>query len=151
MAQCDTRAMPPLVQILLKRLNECLPETLQVNHGIYTYYENGDDSIGAHSDKTKSFAPKSWFIVIKLGATRYFDFDDLEENKLFHEKLTAGTALFVRSDTANVLTKHSVPVTTEKIGPSASIVFRRIVQRVPWKQQEKLSNKAREKKINKNS
>ncbi len=151
MAQCDIKAMPKSTQELFNKLNSILPHNGKMNHGIFTSYATGEDNIGAHSDKERDFKKDSWFIIIKLGDARFFDF--LEKDKktgkeevIWHKKLPAGTALFVKSSTANKKTLHAVPP-MEGVGPSGSIVFRNIKTIVNWKKQKKEAAKARRKKF----
>eukprot|EP00947_MAST-08B_sp_MAST-8B-sp1_P003529 g3529.t1 len=60
------------------RLRNAIQDKLQLRaphtHWIGTYYADGDDNIGAHSDKMHDWAPGSCFIVLKLGAARRFEF-----------------------------------------------------------------------------
>ena len=148
-AQCAISAMPKSTQDLMEGINNLLPQEEQMNHGIFTMYKDGTDCIGANSDKLQSFANKSWFIVIKLGASRYFEFTDLDGARIYHEKLKAGTALIVKSDTANTLTKHAVPPMKGLTEASGSIVFRRISQVVPGSEQLEYVKKARQEKLKK--
>ena len=148
-AQCDTTAMPKSVQGLMAKLNEYLDEQEEdmMNHGIYTFYRNGEDSIGRHSDKLPTIKDNSWIVVLKLGEPRLFEITSLEGKVLFCEKLSPGTAVFMRSDTANATTKHAVPVTEEKTGASGSVVFRNITESVAWPVQQRRAERAREAKF----
>lgn len=149
MAQCDTKAMPTSVQRLMEKVNEFLTEfdELRMNHGIYTFYSDSKDFIGRHSDKIRSYEKSSWFIVFKLGAARLFEITDLKGNPLFCEKLPEGSAVFMRSDTSNLKTKHAVPVMKEELGESGSIVFRSISDLVDWKEQKKRAAAAKRAKF----
>lgn len=120
----------PVVHAVLDRLNTVMPEKYRVNHVIGTIYKDGKDNIGKHSDKTADFAPGSGFIVIKLGCARRFQFCDLSDNVFYDERLTPGTAVIVGAS-ANLATKHAVPPDAG-VGPSSSLVFRRIAKVVPW-------------------
>ena len=102
------------------------------NHWICTLYPSAQDNIGFDSDKDKDFAPDSWFVVLKLGAPRKFEFrmPPASEPPFYSETLSPGTAVFVRAKTAdgrsaNSLVKHGVPpADSDDVGPSASIVVR---------------------------
>ena len=78
----------PEVEELMDTLN--MMGDFNFNHSIATLYKDGHDNIGAHSDKTKDFATDSWFCVLKLGASRNFQFLDLEGNELYNEVLYSG-------------------------------------------------------------
>lgn len=106
------------------------------NHWIATKYQDGDHSIGFHSDKERDFAPGSYFVVLKLGAPRDFAFRLVGEREPFWcRKLEAGTAVFVRCKApgaANSIVQHGVPETADAVGASGSIVSRCITTVVPW-------------------
>ena len=147
-AQCDVTAMPRTTQQLMEGINAMLPEENQkMNHGIFTRYKDGMDCIGPHSDKLNSFPDiNTWILVIKLGCPRIFEFTTLDGERLFNEVLPAGTAIWCRSNTANVQTKHAVPQMFGA-GESGSLVFRNIATLVPWDLQIRKAEKARLKKI----
>ena len=113
------------------------------NHWIVTKYENGNDCIGLHSDKTRNWVADSAFMVIKLGEARPFQFSksvevlDKDGNQkadkngkkltkdvvIWEEVLQPGTAVIIGID-ANNLVKHGVPPTSDPVGASGSVVGR---------------------------
>tara|TARA_B110000285_G_scaffold100619_1_gene114615 strand:- start:1661 stop:2548 length:888 start_codon:yes stop_codon:yes gene_type:complete len=128
------------------------PCTLSFNHAIFTRYEDENDFIGFHSDKERDFEDNSYFMVIKLGATRDFVLTDNDSNVFWSEKLPGGTMVIVRAKSsgkpaANSLFKHGVPISPTECGPSGSIVFRCIQTVVPWEQVRINIEKANEQKI----
>ena len=111
--------------------------TLAFNHAIFTRYEDQNDFIGFHADKERDFEVDSYFLVIKLGATRDFVLTDNDSNVFWSEKLPGGSMVIIRAKSsgnpaANSLLKHGVPVSLTECGPSGSIVFRCIKTVVPW-------------------
>ena len=145
-ATCDITAMPGSTQTLVQEVNEKMPESIKMDHFIGTVYIDGEDNIDDHSDKQSSFAENSWFLVIKFGASRPFEFKDLDGRCFFHEELPAGTAIWVKGSTANLQTTHGVPYVNEKypladgsttVGVSGSLVFRSIATIIPWEQVHK--------------
>jgi len=107
------------------------------NHGIATAYEDGQDCITPHSDKDSTIAPSddaghSLIVVLKTGANgRLFEIAtniDKGTKPFFSEELPPGTLLLMTVE-ANNRTVHSVPA-VPSCGPSGSIVFRTIVNRV---------------------
>ena len=106
------------------------------NHAIVTRYEDGDHNIGAHSDKAKSIAPStaeatSAITVVKLGpSARRFTIEHLDGTLLLDRVLPPGTGVIMSLE-ANLQTKHAVP-RVPHCGPSGSIVFRTITERVSW-------------------
>ena len=101
------------------------------NHWIMTCYENGNDCIGFHSDKTATWAPNSSFHVVKWGCPRRFVVTLKDENStvLFDKILPEGTEIIVDA-LANEATKHAVPPMEGDIGISGSIVGRLIQTRI---------------------
>ena len=97
------------------------------NHWIITKYNDGNDSIGLHFDKTVNWDKDSSFHVVKYGAARRFQIvlNNAEETVLFDMKLPAGTSITCDMF-ANSVTKHGVPKTNEEVGVSGSIVSRSI-------------------------
>jgi hypothetical protein len=127
----------------VKKLNTGLSH----NHWIVTEYESKDDNIGFHSDKDKNFDAESYFIVIKLGEPRKFEFrmkrskENPNPKPFFSQTLSAGTAIFVRTKSedgldANSIVEHGVPPLKKAVGSSGSVVSR-IVTRIPWEQVQK--------------
>jgi len=105
------------------------------NHFIVTHYLDGKHSIGMHFDKPKSIAPKSLITVVKTGATaRPFRLERLNGDLVFEQTLKPGTAVIMTLE-ANLKTKHGVPE-VEQCGPSGSIVFRSISDKIKWRDLE---------------
>lgn len=126
----------------------------QANHYIVTRYVDGDHHIGWHYDKPKSIQAGSLITVVKIGAHgRPFQLRDrvfLEkqpgedekgfkkrsdkaqaiEKPFFDQTLAPGTAVIMTLE-ANLLTQHGVPAVDEA-GPSGSLVFRTITERVAY-------------------
>jgi hypothetical protein len=134
LAQCDSTAMPMITQ---KLFNYCSDE-YKINHGIFTVYNTGDDFIPFHSDKLHNIEQDSWIIVVKLGSKRYFDLSK-NNDVVFHEEIEPGAAIFMKSHTANVELKHSVPKMNHA-ALSGSIVLRNIKTIIPWEDQIKRAN-----------
>jgi hypothetical protein len=78
--------------------------------------------------QTKDFVDETWFLDVKLGVARPFEFADAETGEiLFNQVLEAGTGVWVRAtgvNAANVRVTHGVPVLAGPCGPSGSLVFR---------------------------
>lgn len=151
-ASRDVKAIPH-VEELMNWLNAFAPKVLEargmpasgnafksLNHAIVTRYDDENDHIPNHSDKDAHFASDSYFVVLKFGATRKFEFvlPGKRERSVMCEDLPAGSAVFVRAKSTdgtvagNDRVKHGVPVVKGECGPSGSIVFRSIQTRVPW-------------------
>lgn len=141
----------PIIQELMKRSNALIKnKECSFNHCIGTLYKTGQDYIGMHSDKVRDFQENSWFLVIKFGYTRLFEFcmKDESKTKIFSEKLVAGTGIWVRANSANAansLVTHGVPI-MEHAGKSGSIVFRCIKTRIKWSDVEKKNNSSKKTK-----
>ena len=83
-----TRPYTPLLEEIRTKIQATLPTFLSqanapdfhcdFNHAIVTKYNDGDDNIGAHSDKEHTFEMDSYFLVIKFGDTRDFGFHEYE-------------------------------------------------------------------------
>ena len=112
-------------------------------------YENGDDYIGMHSDKTKTWKRGSNFQVIKWGCPRIFqvalmDHEDVINALLSFEKCyQLRTSITVDMDT-NQKTRHGVPVMKDKsIGLSGSIVGRDIETLISFDESKKMIEQAK--------
>ena len=128
------------------------------NHYIATIYDDETYKIGFHSDKQTNFVEDSYFLVIKLGEARKFEFrlaDQKKSKPFFSENLSPGTAIFVRAHSsdgtdANSRVQHGVPEMNQKCKISGSIVARCIKTVVPWKSVQKnigRAQKTRERRI----
>lgn len=138
----DVQYVDP-VRKIAAALNEGL--RLAHNHWIVTKYENGSDNIGFHADKTTDFEPNSYFIVLKFGASRPFEFrmksgkGSPPQEPFYSAVLPAGTAIFCRAKSedgldANSIIEHGVPPVATPCELSGSIVSRCISTVVPWEQ-----------------
>ena len=130
-------------------LVEKMKATCSQNHWIATMYENGNDYIGMHSDKTKTWKKGSNFQVIKWGCPRIFqmtvkDNPDVEKcSMIFRKVLPAGTSITVDME-ANEMTRHGVPVMDDKsIGLSGSIVGRDIETLISFEESKKMIEQAK--------
>lgn len=157
LASRDVKAVP-VVDKIMTWLNKTLSRQLAeynmpgdhksskpFNHAIVTSYASGDDYIGQHSDKVRSFEDDSYFLVIKFGADRLFEFCKPKEAKPFFSRvLPAGSAVLIRAKATdgtiagNQRVTHGVPIMKgEPVGPSGSIVFRAIKEVMPWSEVHK--------------
>ena len=133
------------------------------NHYIVTKYANGDDNIGFHYDKPQSIAPGSLITVVKTGPHgRPFQLRDRvfldclpgEDEKafkvrsdaaqskvkpFFDEVVPPGTAIEMTLE-ANLRTQQAVPA-VDHAGPSGSIVFRTVTERVSTEPARKKARK----------
>ena len=113
------------------KLTRMMKDECQQNHWIATVYEDGEDFIGLHSDKTKTWRRDSSFHVVKWGCPRTFlvtlkDHDDPAKcTVLFKKVLPEGTSIIVDSKT-NENTRHGVPRDPTCTQVSGSIVGRDI-------------------------
>jgi len=151
----DIRAYP-LLDKMMKWLNDNFANVLAThklppcnavfNHAIFTRYEDERDFIGMHRDKEKDFVPGSYFVVFKLGAARNFSFSE-EDEIIWQEILIPGTAIIVKTGTANQQVKHGVPAMKEACSASGSIVFRCIQTVIPWTEVAKNIDTAKRQKM----
>lgn len=137
----DDKRFPNTSALVEKMKRDC-PQ----NQWISTIYEDGNDYIGMHSDKTKTWKKGSNFQVIKWGHPRIFKItinDHKEVDKctvLFEKILPAGTSVLVDMKT-NEITRHGVPP-MENVGKSGSIVGRDIDSFVTNKKRKRMVEQA---------
>lgn len=127
LAQCRMESIP-LINQATQDINQ---KGTNLNHAIVTIYKNGEDNIGAHSDKAGDFNENTGFIVLKLGHARRFQFLTGDGHVFFDKIVPAGAAVLV-SGAANAMTKHAVPKDPLCDQPSGSIVWRSIKTIYPW-------------------
>lgn len=122
------------------------------NHWIATVYEDGNDYIGLHSDKTKTWKKGSCFQVVKWGCARIFEMRLKDHEKpenctlLFRKILPEGTSMVVDSRT-NEITRHGVPVDPACTEPSGSIVGRDIETYHTFEECKKMVEQSRKDRI----
>lgn len=140
-ATCDVEYVSPIKKVshALDKFTSQRGDLVEFNHYIATVYEDENHNIGFHSDADADFKENSYFVILKLGNPRKFEFQLAEPNsKVFYSKsLEPGTAVFVRAKSndgtdANSRLRHGVPRMTSKCGISGSIVARCIKTVVPW-------------------
>lgn len=129
----DVGECPEIAEIL-EKYNEfaASKQYPAANYIIVTIYENGQDHIDEHSDKTKDFDDNSLLTVVKLGpGERSFVIRDGKGGKeLFNKKLPVGSAVLMTVP-GNNSTTHEVPI-DGSTQLSGSIVFRTITTREPF-------------------
>ena len=129
----DVADCPEIAEIL-EKYNEyaASKQFPAANYIIVTIYQNGQDHIDEHSDKTKDFDDNSLLTVVKLGpGERSFVIRDGKGGKeLFNEKLSVGSAVLM-TVAGNNSTTHEVPI-DDSTELSGSIVFRTIKTREPF-------------------
>jgi hypothetical protein len=137
----------PAMQRVLEGLNKVHEQ--QYNHAIFTRYKDGKDCIGPHHDKMRDIDPESWIAVLKIGdvARKFALYDkDTDNNKVvWCKRLSPGTAVFMNA-AGNASVKHGVPEEDGDVGPSGSIVMRRIKTVLPWAVIDKKSEATRRKR-----
>ena len=132
-------ATSALVHVMKQDINQ--------NHWIATMYEDGNDYIGMHSDKVKTWKKDSGFQVVKWGASRIFRVtinDDEDVNKctvLLSKKMPAGTSIIIDKET-NLKTRHGVPVMEDCNEVSGSIVGRDIETCISFSDSQKMIEQA---------
>eukprot|EP00943_MAST-04B_sp_MAST-4B-sp1_P007771 g7771.t1 len=131
-----------------KLVNE-MKKTCSQNHWIATIYEDGNDYIGMHSDKTRTWKEGSNFQVVKWGCPRIFqvalkDHEDVDKcTILFRKTLLAGTSVTVDMKT-NEITRHGVPIMDDNsVGVSGSIVGREIETFISFEESKKMIEQAK--------
>lgn len=134
-ATADYKFVPGMKKFV-KKMNDGL--NIKHNHWIITKYKNEKDNIGFHSDKNFDIKVNSYFVIIKLGEPRLFEFRLKGISKPFYsEILNPGTAVFVRAKSkngtdANTILQHAVPPMKTPVGLSGSIVGRTIETVIDW-------------------
>jgi hypothetical protein len=128
------KTLHPNIWKLVQNMEKVCPQ----NHWIMTCYENGDDYIGAHSDKTKNWVEGSSFHVRKWGHPRRFVITLKSDDIVIFDKiLPSGTDIFVDAET-NLKTRHAVPTMPNMgVGISGSIVGRHIATKVTFEEAKK--------------
>ena len=128
LATRDIRCIP-VVKQMLDWLNENIQDicvnklgitapssTARFNHVIFTRYANAQDCLGLHQDKEGDFVENSYFVILKLGASREFIFSTnekpVEQHVFYRQVLDAGTLLFVRAKATSPDNKTDVTAST---------------------------------------
>jgi len=136
---------------------ECVSELVDMfnglscrfNHVIGTLYKDGDDQIGYHSDKTRSWREGSSVAILSLGETREFHMKRISDEAVEVFQVKSGD-LFILGWNDNQNYKHAIPRTDEKVGERISLCFRSIEEKYTRSEIEKKiakSKKAREMRV----
>jgi alkylated DNA repair dioxygenase AlkB len=124
----------PVVERVFDSLNTLFD--LNMNHGIFTLYRDGCDSIGTHQDKLKTIGAEAndFIIVLKLGRFRRpFALSKPKPagggvfpSPFFEQQIDPGSLVVMSPYDNEFSVAHSVPETT--CGQTSSLVIRNITQ-----------------------
>jgi alkylated DNA repair dioxygenase AlkB len=116
-----------IIRDLLER--EC---NQSCNHLVLNRYENENDYIGYHRDKTKSLVPNSKVIVLSLGETRTMNIQEIykvdnknKTRKIFETEMIHGS-LFELTLKTNLNHKHQIRKTKTSKKVRLGLTFRQV-------------------------
>ena len=115
---------PAALQKILERLSR--EGNVTFNSALGNLYRNGRDSVSWHSDDESELGPNPVIASLSLGATRRFLLRKKDDHKVVRSfQLTHGSLLWMAGST-QALWEHSIPKTTQNLGPRINITFRTI-------------------------
>ena len=99
---------------------------LDFNCVLANLYQDGQDSMGWHSDNEKELGQTPSIISISFGATRVFQIKSIKPPSIFQNiKLTSGS-LFLMQGTTQHYYKHQIAKTKKCLNPRINLTFRKI-------------------------
>lgn len=93
------------------------------NGALANYYRDGRDSVGWHADDEAELTGTS-IASVSLGAPRRFSLRRADQHARRIEVTLEPGSLLVMDATCQRYWRHSVPKTTEKVGPRINLTFR---------------------------
>jgi len=97
------------------------------NNCLLNYYENGDSSMGFHSDSAQELAEGTGVVIISLGAERHISYKSKSSPEIIQKyKLAAGMLLYMDNEVQeNWL--HAIKKEKD-VGQRISLTFRKIIK-----------------------
>jgi alkylated DNA repair dioxygenase AlkB len=118
-------AMPEALQKVCAQLQEEL--NFFPNNCLLNYYENGDDSMGFHSDSSEALEPGTGVAIVSLGSVRSIVFRNKRDRSVEHAyPLPSGSLLYMTEDLQGDWL-HAIPKASG-VGERISLTFRAIVK-----------------------
>ena len=120
---CSIHVQRPLTEIK-SRLDECAGVTF--NSVLCNLYQDGQDSIGWHSDNEPELGTNPVVGSVSFGALRVFHFRHKKEKSLrMKVELPHGSFLLMRGPTQHNW-NHQLPKTTKQVNPRINLTYRMI-------------------------
>ena len=110
----------------LSQLLECVNQMFgaKFNGILVNQYENGEDSIGAHSDDER-YLDTAGVVSVSLGESRTFRIRDKKTKKIVLDVASdSGKIIFMAGEFQKLFT-HEIPTEKKKKNPRISFTFRR--------------------------
>lgn len=119
---------PQTLDYLRREVAKRLPFT--PNHAIVTFYNGGNVTIGAHSDKDVNFVKGAPIATLSFGAPRVLELTNKTTGKVIRLTLQP-RSLYVLSYKLNQEWTHAIPAAPKDCDARSSVVFRALERRVP--------------------
>lgn len=120
--QMRTEPFPDVLKSVLQRITHEIG--VQFNTALGNLYRDGRDSVSWHADDEPELGPAPVIASLSLGATRRFLMRRKSDHVVARSyELAHGSLLLMRGDT-QLFWEHSVPKTTQKVGPRINLTFR---------------------------
>lgn len=97
--------------------------TSKYNSCVVNFYEDGDEYIGYHSDKTNGMSESSSIVISSFGATRVLRFQHIASKETFDIELPHGSRFEFTQD-INKRYKHCIVKSKKIKGKRISITYR---------------------------
>jgi alkylated DNA repair dioxygenase AlkB len=95
------------------------------NACLLNLYQNGSEGMGWHSDDEKTLEPLASIASLSLGSERKFSLKHQLNKQTVSVKLENGSLLEMKDET-QLFWKHSLPKTTQVLGPRINLTFRKM-------------------------
>ncbi|CAG8510014.1 46138_t:CDS:1 [Gigaspora margarita] len=123
-AKVDSIDYPPFITIIKDIIESIL--NAKFNFVLLNWYQNGNDSIGAHADDEGSLVPQGVIACVSFGAPRTFMFQNKCDKKLVHKIILENGSLIVMKGTTQQFWKHSIPKEKKIKDGRISLTFRQL-------------------------
>ena len=117
--------MHPLLKPVCKSIEKELG--FYPNNSLLNYYENGDSSMGYHSDSSEELKEGTGVAIVSLGAERNISYRSKKNKEIKYKYLLKNGALLFMSNEIQVNWMHAIK--KEKgVGERVSLTFRHIIK-----------------------
>jgi len=117
--------MHPSLEIICKNIKKQFG--YYPNNCLLNYYENGDSSMGYHSDSIKELQQETGVAIISLGAERKISFKNKQTPELIFKYLLKNGQAIYMDQAIQIEWLHAIKK-EKKVGERISLTFRHIIK-----------------------
>ena len=97
----------------------------RANNCLINYYENGNSTMGFHSDQTDILEPDTGIVIVSIGVTRTLRFRTIDDKSITRDfNLSSGSLIYMNNEVQHIW-QHAV-IRSETKNGRMSLTFRKL-------------------------